>query len=129
MKRENRDTFHALTMILHLGITMMVPIFLCLVVGIWLARLFSADWLVLLFLLLGILAGFRNAYYVVSAFFPKKTSEEEYLVPHLDEHVRRTGSDEMFSSDKISAAGGTSAEERQDLCGSGENDSVPNRGG
>lgn len=68
MKKENRPILKALSLILQLGITMMVPIFLCLFLGIWLDRLFGTGFLVIVLLVLGMLAGFRNAYYMVQSF-------------------------------------------------------------
>ena len=68
MKKENRQIMKAISLVLQLALTMMVPIFLCLFAGIWLDRRFGTGYIVIIMLVLGILAGFRNAYYMVVGF-------------------------------------------------------------
>ncbi len=48
-------------LITQLGISMLVPIFLCVAVGLWLDRTFGTN-LILLFLILGFLSGARNVW-------------------------------------------------------------------
>lgn len=50
-----------LALLTQLGISMMVPIFLCIAVGLWLDRTFGTN-LVLIFLVLGFLSGGRNVW-------------------------------------------------------------------
>ncbi|WP_343207867.1 AtpZ/AtpI family protein [Anaerolentibacter hominis] len=76
MKNKNRPVVRALSLILQLGITMMVPIFLCLFVGSWLDKKLNTNFLVILFLILGMLAGFRNAYYSVKSFLKEEDKSE-----------------------------------------------------
>lgn len=67
MSRRDRknnwaETGRGLSLILQLGLSVLVPLFLCLALGIWLQDRFRRDWIVLVMLVLGILAGGRNAY-------------------------------------------------------------------
>ena len=60
--KKNHDVFKALSLLTQLGIGMLVPIFLCLFIGRWLDRLLGTGFLVIIFLILGILAAYRNLY-------------------------------------------------------------------
>lgn len=64
-KEENRQIFRTLALITQLGISMLVPVFLCVWFGTFLKKRFSFD-IVLLLLILGILAGCRNCYRLLS---------------------------------------------------------------
>lgn len=70
MNRRKKDyTFlRMLALITQLGISMLTCIFLCMLVGRFLFEKLHADWIFPLFLLLGILAGFRSCYTIVSRF-------------------------------------------------------------
>lgn len=59
--KHSKNSYRNLTLITQLGISVIVPIFLCLFVGIWLDSRFS-TWFTIPFLILGFLAGGRNAY-------------------------------------------------------------------
>lgn len=60
--KSGKHPYRNLALISQLGIQIMVPIFLCLFIGIFLDEHFSAGFFTLLFLALGVLAGGRNAY-------------------------------------------------------------------
>lgn len=59
--RNHKNSYRNLFLITQLGISVLVPVFLCLFVGIWLDDRFS-TWFTIPLLLLGFLAGGRNAY-------------------------------------------------------------------
>ena len=59
--KHSKNSYRNLTLITQLGISVIVPIFLCLFVGIWLDNRFS-TWFTIPLLILGFLAGGRNAY-------------------------------------------------------------------
>jgi len=59
--KSSKNSYRNLTLITQLGISVIVPIFLCLFVGIWLDNRFS-TWFTIPLLILGFLAGGRNAY-------------------------------------------------------------------
>ena len=61
MKRETRRAYKELAYYSSLGLSVALAIFIGLGIGIWLDRkLDTALWLMLIFLVFGIIAGFRN---------------------------------------------------------------------
>ncbi len=66
MKRETRRAFKELAYFSSLGISVSLAIFIGLGVGVWLDRKFgTSPWFTLIFLVLGIIAGFRNIALVI----------------------------------------------------------------
>ncbi len=73
MKDTNKESGKALALFTQLAISMMVPIFICLFIGKWLDSLFHTGGIFLIiFLILGIGAGFRSIYYLVKGFWKDK---------------------------------------------------------
>ena len=68
-----KDRIKALLMISQIGISMIVPIFLAAFIGNWLDAKFGTGFFFLIFLLLGILAAFRNIYKLTKTFYGFKT--------------------------------------------------------
>jgi len=61
MKRETRRTIRELAYYSSLGLSIALAIFIGLAIGVFLDRKFgTSPWLTLIFLVLGIAAGFRN---------------------------------------------------------------------
>ena len=77
--RKEGDKFplRMLLLISQLGITMMVPIFFCGWLGSLVARKTGIDILILLFLVIGIMAGFRSCYHIIRRFTSLKSSTVE----------------------------------------------------
>lgn len=69
MKKENREIANALILILQISITMLVPILLCTLGGLWLDRKFGTKWIVIVGFVLGAIAGFQNVYRLVKRYF------------------------------------------------------------
>ena len=66
MKRETRRAYKELAYFSSLGISVALAIFIGLGIGVWLDRkLDTSPWLTLIFLVLGIIAGFRNIALVI----------------------------------------------------------------
>jgi uncharacterized membrane protein YfcA len=61
-KKKDYSFLRMLALITQLGISMLTCIFLCMIAGKFLAERLHADWIFLVFLILGILAGFRSCY-------------------------------------------------------------------
>lgn len=59
--KHSKNSYRNLILISQLGFSVIVPIFLCLFVGVWLDNRFS-TWFTIPLLILGFLAGGRNAY-------------------------------------------------------------------
>lgn len=55
-----------LTLITQVGLMMLIPIFLCLFFGIWLDDRFATNGVfTIIFIIVGVLAGFRNMFVIV----------------------------------------------------------------
>jgi ATP synthase protein I len=66
MKKETKRWFRELAYFSSLGISVALSIFIGLAVGIYLDRRFeTTPWCTLIFLLIGIIAGFRNIAIVI----------------------------------------------------------------
>ncbi len=66
MKRETRRAFKELAYYSSLGLSVSLAIFIGLGIGVWLDRKFdTSPWFTLIFLVLGIIAGFRNIALVI----------------------------------------------------------------
>ena len=70
-------------MVLQFGINMIVPIVLCTFIGIFLDRLFSTSFIVIIMFFLGALAGFRNIF----IFARNMNKHSTYLGSDADESV------------------------------------------
>ncbi len=76
MKKRN-NVLRSLTMITQFGIYMIVPILLCTFLGIFLDRLFSTSFLVIILFFVGALAGFTNVFRLAKSIYGK--SDEEHI--------------------------------------------------
>ena len=66
MKREPRRAYKELAYFSSLGISVALAIFIGLGIGVWLDRKFDTPpWFTLIFLVFGIIAGFRNIALVI----------------------------------------------------------------
>ncbi|WP_343246426.1 AtpZ/AtpI family protein [Diplocloster hominis] len=68
MKKSKRSVWKAFAMITQFTINMLVPIFLCGFLGIWIHRTFGIPAEIPLFFL-GALAGFRNVYIMAKSVY------------------------------------------------------------
>lgn len=71
-QKADRDAFRMIAMISQFGINMLVPIFLCFFVGLWLDKKLGTSYIMIIAFFLGAVAGFRNIY-----IFVKKQAERE----------------------------------------------------
>lgn len=76
-KKQKRDIFYALTLVTQLGITMLVPIFICTGFGIWLMKSANNPLIVIFFSFFGFAVAFRNAYVLVSKMFINDKGQED----------------------------------------------------
>lgn len=77
MKYSN-SVFKCLTLITQFTINMLVPIFLCSFLGLYLDKKYNTSfWFILLFFA-GALAGFRNIYILAKKIYEKKEGEHGY---------------------------------------------------
>lgn len=71
-RKYDKSVYQSLALITQFGINMLVPVFLCSFVGIWLDEKFDTSfWMILLFFV-GALAGFRNIYIMANRIYDSK---------------------------------------------------------
>ncbi len=90
-KKENSQILKALFMITQIGISMLVPVFLCAFLGLWLNKIFSVDYLFIIFVILGVLAAFRSVYQLTRQFYQKDLDREIEEQRYFDELKKRDG--------------------------------------
>jgi len=61
MKKYNK-VFQLLTLILQFGLNMIVPIFLCTMLGVWLGKKYNIPLITIPLFIVGALAGFTNIF-------------------------------------------------------------------
>lgn len=79
MKKENRQVMQALIMVFQFGINMLVPIFMCSAVGIWLGEKTQKDWMLIPFFFIGALAGGTNVYKMARRVYEKDSGEQKHV--------------------------------------------------
>ena len=77
MKKGSGKVGKSFSMILQLGISVLVPIFLCVFIGVKLDRYLETKFWTILLMVLGILAAFRNVYFMVRTFYRKDLEREQ----------------------------------------------------
>ena len=78
MKTDN-SVYQTLTYITQFGINMLVPIFLCSFVGIWLDKKLGTDFIMIILFFIGAIAGGYNVYRLSLKHMKKKHPESPYL--------------------------------------------------
>jgi ATP synthase protein I len=67
MKEDTRKALRLVGLASTLGLTIVIATFIGLALGLWLDRVFNTSpWLTVIFLIVGIVAGFRNFYLFMS---------------------------------------------------------------
>ncbi len=75
----NRKVYQALTMIGQFGINMLVPVFLCSFLGIFLDGRLGTNFLVIVFFFIGAIAGGYNIYRFARGIFASESEQSAYL--------------------------------------------------
>lgn len=60
--KNDRDVWNALMMVFQFGINMVVPIFMCTFLGVWIGNKTGAIWITIPLFFVGALAGGTNIY-------------------------------------------------------------------
>ena len=79
MKKDNRSVIQTLTLIFQFRISMLVPIFLCSILGVWLGNRTGINWLMIPFFFMGALAGFTNIYKTVRKLYRQEEKKENHV--------------------------------------------------
>lgn len=73
-----KNIARALAMLSQIGISMLVPIFLCMLLGNWLDKKFgTSPWLLVIFIILGVGAAFRTLYMMTVYTFKKNSDDDD----------------------------------------------------
>ncbi len=72
----NKDVFKSLALVGQVGISMAVPIVFCAFVGSIIDNRFGTS-LFIPFVIIGILSGFRNIYYMTKSFYTKRENNDK----------------------------------------------------
>lgn len=103
MDDKGRKVFRSFAMVSQIGISMMVPIFLCGAIGWWINRLTGMQVWFLLMLFLGIGAAFRSVYMITKSFYSEDMKKEHERLKYIQElkDYRMAHPDETYDEDII----------------------------
>lgn len=76
-KNDKKEIIQAFTLVLQFGINMIVPIALCMALGIWIGGKFDMDWIVIPFFFIGALAGYTSIYKMAKHYLEDKNTKKE----------------------------------------------------
>lgn len=80
MSKKNNDmrnVWDALIMVFQFGINMLVPIFICTFLGVWLGKKFDINWIVIPLFFVGAIAGGNNIYKMSKKFINPQDKEKK----------------------------------------------------
>ena len=75
--KNGRQVLYSLTLILQFGLNMIVPIFLCTMLGVWLDGKFDLPWIVVPLFIIGALAGFTNIFKMAKKLYGKSGESDK----------------------------------------------------
>lgn len=75
-QKYDKSVYRSLALIAQFGINMLVPIFLCSFLGIWLDEKLGTSFFMILLFFAGALAGFRNIYIMASGVYKDKGQKD-----------------------------------------------------
>ena len=84
MKSEKQGIFYAISLVSQIGISMMVPIFLCTAGAIWLSEKLGKDYIVILGIVFGIMVAFRNVYFLTKKLYAQDLKKEKEQQKYYD---------------------------------------------
>ena len=67
-KKNNTQVVEAFSMVLQFGINMLVPIAMCVALGVWLGEKYNMDWIVIPLFFVGALAGYTSIFKMIKKF-------------------------------------------------------------
>lgn len=85
MDKKDRTILKCLTMISQIGISMMVPIFLCAGIGWWMNGQFHTQFWFVIMLVIGIGAAFRNVYILTVSFYAEDMKKEHERLKYIQD--------------------------------------------
>ena len=79
MKKDTRQVMDALVRVFQCGINMIVPIFLCCLLGIWIGNKTGISWMMIPFFFVGALAGFTNIYKMARKVYDRNNKDRKHV--------------------------------------------------
>ena len=77
MKKVNkRELTESFSMGLQFGLNMIVPIAMCIALGVWIGDKYDMDWVVIPLFFVGALAGYNSIFRMVQKYLKKGTKKE-----------------------------------------------------
>ena len=74
--KYKKNVYQAFTMVMQFGINMIVPIFMCVLFGVFIGKKLDAPIIVVPFFIIGALAGFRNVYFMAKKVFEQESGRD-----------------------------------------------------
>lgn len=74
--KYKKNVYQSFALIMQFGINMLVPIFICTFVGIFLDKKLHTNFIVIILFFLGAIAGFRNIYLMAKSVFDPGKDEK-----------------------------------------------------
>ncbi len=81
--KYKKNVYQSMVMITQFGINMIVPIFMCTLVGVWIGEKWNIPIIIIPLFIIGALAGFRNVYIMAKKIFNQKSERDT-------KHVKKT---------------------------------------
>ncbi len=72
MKKVNmREVTQSFSMVLQFGLNMIIPIAMCIALGVWIGDKYDMDWIVIPLFFVGALAGYTSIFKMVKQYLKK----------------------------------------------------------
>lgn len=81
--KYKKNVYQSIAMITQFGISMIVPILMCTMLGVYIGRKFDMMIIVIPLFIMGALAGFRNIYKMAKKIFEQESDRDT-------KHVKKT---------------------------------------
>lgn len=100
-KSDYVEIVRAYSMVFQLGLSMMVPIALCIFIGYKLDEWFHTGYIVIIFIFIGMAAGMKSAYTITKGFYQKDLEKEKKQREYFDSLYKhsRSGNEEETDND------------------------------
>lgn len=85
MNKKKRSMIRSIAMISQIGISMMVPLFICAGIGWWLDHRFHTSLWFLVFMFIGMGAALRNLYYMTKVFYSEDMKKEHDRMQYIQD--------------------------------------------
>ena len=79
MKKDTSQVLDALVLVFLFGINMIVPIFPCCLLGIWIGDKTGISWMMIPFFFIGALAGFTNIYKMARKIYSRNDKDRKHV--------------------------------------------------